>query len=117
VLAELLEHYGRDLHRDHGEFKILAICHDDTRMSCTIDLENDRWYCFACNKGGGPIQLIMHMEGLDYADADQYAKRILGDSYQHVQHSSGGERDSVSLFGGARNKRRRGPYVPSWRRG
>lgn len=37
----------------------------------TIDKYNNRWYCHSQRKGGGPIQLVMHLNSLSWSDAMQ----------------------------------------------
>lgn len=41
-----------------------------------IDPKENRWYCFSEGKGGGPIQLVMHIEKKTWIEA---VKQLIGD--------------------------------------
>lgn len=43
--------------------------HDDKRPSLKFHKNGHIWKCFVCDKGGGPIKLVMHYFKIDYIDA------------------------------------------------
>ena len=49
----------------------MTICpfHNDVIPSLSIDHERGLWHCFACNRSGNVIQLIMRLEGLNFKAA------------------------------------------------
>lgn len=48
-----------------------AICfmHDDHNPSLKFSQSKNFFFCFVCNKGGGPIQLVMDHQGWSFQDA------------------------------------------------
>lgn len=46
----------------------ITLCpfHNDVIPSLSIDHERGLWHCFACNRSGNVIQLIMRLEGLNF---------------------------------------------------
>jgi len=49
----------------------MALCpfHKDVIPSLSIDHKRGLWHCFACNRSGNVIQLVMRLEGLDFKAA------------------------------------------------
>jgi hypothetical protein len=49
----------------------MALCpfHNDVIPSLSIDPKRGLWHCFACNRSGNVIQLVMRLEGLDFKAA------------------------------------------------
>lgn len=48
-----------------------ALCpwHEDKSPSLKINTRTNTCHCFACGKGGSPIDLVMQVEGLEFRDA------------------------------------------------
>jgi hypothetical protein len=51
--------------------KKMALCpfHNDGVPSLSIDHNRGLWHCFACNRSGNVIQLVMKLEGLSFKSA------------------------------------------------
>lgn len=49
--------------------KARCFMHDDHRPSLTFNSKKNMFFCFVCNKGGGPIQLVQEHEGLAFKEA------------------------------------------------
>ncbi|MDO9097764.1 MAG: CHC2 zinc finger domain-containing protein, partial [Candidatus Methanoperedens sp.] len=43
--------------------------HNDVIPSLSIDHKRGLWHCFACNRSGNVIQLVMKLEGLSFKSA------------------------------------------------
>lgn len=49
--------------------KAHCFMHDDHTPSLKFSTTKNMFFCFVCNKGGGPIQLVMEHEGWNFQDA------------------------------------------------
>lgn len=49
--------------------KALCFMHADKHPSLSFNTAKNMFFCFVCNKGGGPIQLVMEHEGWNFLDA------------------------------------------------
>ena len=58
--------------------------HDDHHPSLFFSVAKNRWRCFVCDVGGGPIDLVMHRQQLPFRDACRW----LADSYGIVERPS-----------------------------
>lgn len=45
-----------------------------------IDPVQNKWNCFSERKGGGPIQLVMHLDNINWVNA---VKKLLGNNYEN----------------------------------
>lgn len=59
--------------------------HDDTHMSCGVNLEEGAWYCHGCGAGGDSYALIMLRESCDFSTAVARAEEITGRSHREVR--------------------------------
>ena len=48
---------------------VLCPFHNDDIPSLSLDHKRGLWHCFACNRSGNVIQLVMRLEGLDFKAA------------------------------------------------
>ena len=50
---------------------LFGLCpfHSEKTGSFSVAPDKGIYYCFGCHKGGGAINFIMEIEGLDYPDA------------------------------------------------
>ena len=58
---------------------LFGLCpfHNEKTASFSVAPEKGIYYCFGCHKGGGAINFIMEIEGLEFADAVRFlAKRV-----------------------------------------
>lgn len=49
--------------------KSLCFMHDDHSPSLKFSVKKNMFFCFVCNKGGGPIQLVQEHEGWTFQEA------------------------------------------------
>lgn len=69
-LAELpIEEVAEKLGITVKSHKAHCFMHDDHNPSLSFNVKNNMFFCFVCNKGGGPIQLVQEREGLNFQDA------------------------------------------------
>lgn len=110
-LEAVLDRYDIPLKR---KIRCFVPDHDDRIASCSVDLAKNQWFCHACGNGGGPIQALMVLEGLEYAAAVDYAAANgLGGSDPAVRRERGLLR-RVPAGTGYKPKYRR--HVPAWKR-
>ena len=59
---------------------LFGLCpfHNEKTASFSVAPEKGIFYCFGCHKGGGAINFIMEIEGLDYPDAVRFLARRAG---------------------------------------
>lgn len=69
-LQELnIEKVATKLGMDVKKHKALCFMHNDHTPSLKFSTEKNMFFCFVCDKGGGPIQLVMDYKGLEFQDA------------------------------------------------
>ena len=101
--------------------KALCPLHDDHNPSMSVDLGNGRWYCFVCGVGGGPLQLIMKIEGVSYSEAKEIAANLgIRDIEKQRKNSRGVLKRSSQQRAGRVSREERSlrgkKYVPPRRR-
>ena len=59
---------------------LFGLCpfHNEKTPSFSVAPEKGIYYCFGCHKGGGVVNFIMEIEGLDYPDAVRFLARRAG---------------------------------------
>lgn len=57
------------LKRSGRNFVTLCPLHDEKTPSCHIYTETNRFWCFGCNKGGNPIDVLTARDGLNFKSA------------------------------------------------
>ncbi len=59
---------------------LFGLCpfHNEKTPSFSVAPEKGIYYCFGCHKGGGVINFIMEIEGLDYPDAVRFLAQRAG---------------------------------------
>lgn len=59
---------------------LFGLCpfHNEKTASFSVAPEKGIYYCFGCHKGGGAVNFIMEIEGLDYPDAVRYLAKRAG---------------------------------------
>jgi len=69
-LLELFGSYGIEVKRKGAQHECRCPFHDgDDTPSLKITPEKGLWNCFGCDAGGSAVDLVMHMDGLDVAEA------------------------------------------------
>jgi DNA primase len=95
-IVRVLDYYagltGRDinLRQASGKAKINCPFHDDTHPSAVVNLETERFRCFA-NCGapdGDSYDIIMGQEGIGFNDAKRWARDHIGHEGSEVRTSS-----------------------------
>ena len=67
------ENVAQKLGMDVVRHKSLCFMHDDHHPSLAFRGQNqERWWCFVCNKGGDAIQLVMEAANLGFMEACQW---------------------------------------------
>lgn len=61
-LAKVLLYYGLIESPDVSDQKIVCPFHEDVNPSMAINLVDGTYYCFGCNKSGGPESFVFQME-------------------------------------------------------
>ena len=59
---------------------LFGLCpfHNEKTASFSVAPEKNIYYCFGCHKGGGPVNFIMEVEGLDFPDAVRFLAKKSG---------------------------------------
>lgn len=80
-ILDIVDEWGVERKRI-GKYHLI-ICpnreHDDRHLgSCKIWPENNSFHCFACGAGGGPIDFVMNIEGIEFLKAKNLLARKYG---------------------------------------
>lgn len=114
-LEAVYEHY--DLHLPTGSGDRRVTCpsgsHDDRHASASVNTSKGLWTCFACERGGSAIDLVMDREEVSYADARRIIDDLLGGSNEGVRGEPG-LFSSRSVPRKQGDQRARKAYRPSW---
>lgn len=65
VVAVVQRYGGVRLRRVGRRYVGLCPLHGDRRPSLSVDPAGNRWYCFGCQQGGGPVQWVMAVLQVD----------------------------------------------------
>ncbi len=59
---------------------LFGLCpfHNEKTASFSVVPDKSMYYCFGCHKGGGVVNFIMEIEGLDYPDAVRFLAKRAG---------------------------------------
>lgn len=59
---------------------LFGLCpfHSEKTASFSVAPDKNIYYCFGCHKGGGPVNFIMEIEGLDFPDAVRFLAKKSG---------------------------------------
>ncbi len=59
---------------------LFGLCpfHNEKTASFSVSPDKNIYYCFGCHKGGGPVNFIMEVEGLDFPDAVRFLAKKSG---------------------------------------
>lgn len=59
---------------------LFGLCpfHSEKTASFSVAPDKGIYYCFGCHAGGGVINFIMQIEGLDYPDAVRFLAKARG---------------------------------------
>ena len=102
----VLEHYGLEATDPvSGRAKVLCPFHDESRPSASVDVDKQRFRCFACDIQGDAIDIIMQQEGLEYTGACEFLEAHFGIERSTVSRKSDARPLRSSLFVADRGKR------------
>lgn len=75
----VLEYYGlEDSDPGGGRMKCICPFHDESRPSASVDVDKQRFRCFACGVQGDAIDIITIQEGLEYSSAVKFLEENFG---------------------------------------
>jgi hypothetical protein len=60
------------LRKGSKTLKGLCPLHKEKTPSFTVYLNQNRWHCYGCNRGGDIINLVMELQGLTFLEAVRY---------------------------------------------
>ena len=77
-IEDVVEQYVRLSRR--GSSRLWGLCpfHNEKTASFSVVPDMSMYYCFGCHKGGGVVNFIMEIEGLDYPDAIRFLAKRAG---------------------------------------
>lgn len=80
-LEQAWEHYGGTLLGTHGRVKARCCLHEDKNASASVDLESQRWSCFAGCGYGDIYELVQLADGFtNFPEAKAFADERFGTS-------------------------------------
>jgi DNA primase len=78
-IAAVLKHYGfEDIPEKSGWQTVRCAFHDENKPSARVSLDAGAMKCLACGASGDAIKLIMWKEGVNYGNALDKYKTIVG---------------------------------------
>ncbi|MER6086555.1 CHC2 zinc finger domain-containing protein [Streptomyces bluensis] len=112
-IARVLAHYyGFEAKATRGRVKIACPLpsHPDSNPSASVDLDKNRWNCFACNLSEDSYAVIMREGKLGFTEAKEFARTQFGRDSEEVPRELQGEpgrgvRDGSGPRGGGRQVR------------
>jgi hypothetical protein len=78
-VARTLDLLGIDHNRASKMFRCPIPGHEDTEPSASYgskDGDTSLWKCFACDKGGSAVDIVMSLKGCDYSQAKKYLEDL-----------------------------------------
>ncbi|MFB7027164.1 MULTISPECIES: CHC2 zinc finger domain-containing protein [unclassified Streptomyces] len=93
-IAEVLAHYyGFSAKVTRGRVKTACPLpsHPDSNPSASVDLDKNRWNCFACNKSEDSYAVIMREERIGFLEAKEHARSKFGGNGEAVPRELPGE--------------------------
>lgn len=75
-----------------GSTRLKTNCfmHNDTRPSLKIDIDQNRYWCYVCNKGGNVIDYVRGVRKVGFVEAlDYLAHHFYQDDYDVIMHFEG----------------------------
>uniref|UniRef100_UPI00403FFC63 CHC2 zinc finger domain-containing protein n=1 Tax=Streptomyces sp. DG1A-41 TaxID=3125779 RepID=UPI00403FFC63 len=93
-IARVLAHYyGFEAKAARGRVKIACPLpsHPDSNPSASVDLDRNRWNCFACNLSEDSYAVIMREESIGFTEAKERAYTQFGGDSEAVSRDVQGE--------------------------
>jgi len=76
-IEDVVGHYVALTRRGSNLFGLCPF-HSEKTASFSVAPDKNIYYCFGCHKGGGPVNFIMEVEGLDFPDAVRFLAKKSG---------------------------------------
>ena len=79
---------------------LFGLCpfHNEKTPSFSVAPEKGIFYCFGCHKGGGAVNFIMEIEGLDYPDAIRFLAKRAGMEVPNSNENADSRKRRERLF-------------------
>lgn len=109
-LYSVLDHYGWQPPAEHpGWRSVRCLVHDERHASCRVNYDLQVIRCMACGFKGDSYNVIMHHEGVNFADAKRIGAQLFGagDSSIRSGHTSSG-----AVSSGSRHTTGNRAYIP-----
>ncbi|MFE6226878.1 CHC2 zinc finger domain-containing protein [Streptomyces sp. NPDC057854] len=93
-IAEVLaRYYGFSTKATRGRVKIACPLpsHPDSNPSASVDLDKNRWNCFACNLSEDSYAVIMREDKLGFTEAKEFARAEFGGDSEEVSRGVPGK--------------------------
>lgn len=79
TVTDVLEWYTEVFYSNKAQFKFRCTLHgEDKNPSGVIYIDENRWWCFGCNRGGDAIDAVMAFEKCDFPNAIKKLATHLG---------------------------------------
>ncbi|MEV6419039.1 CHC2 zinc finger domain-containing protein [Streptomyces sp. NPDC051662] len=93
IVRVLAHYYGLETKVTRGRVRIACPLpsHPDSNPSASVDLDNDRWNCFACSLSEDSYAVIMREEKIGFAEAKELACTQFGADRQAVPRDVQGQ--------------------------
>lgn len=79
-LEAVLDRYGVQYNvLRQGEQPMRCPVHDDRVASASLNLGLEVWHCHGCGAGGGPVNMVALVDGIDVARAAAVVRELAGD--------------------------------------
>lgn len=86
-IGPVVAHFGGEV-REGKSASVKCCIHNDSRRSAVINTYDNLYYCHTCGKGGNAVNIIQHIENLEFKDALARAVEITASSGQPLRGKS-----------------------------
>jgi DNA primase len=93
-IGTIVSYYGGEV-REGKSAAVRCCIHTDSRRSAVMNTYDNLYFCHTCGKGGSSVDVVMHIENLEFKDALNRAIEITAGSGEPLQ--SGNKRRGSKL--------------------
>jgi DNA primase len=83
-IGTIVSYYGGEV-REGKSAAVRCCIHTDSRRSAVMNTYDNLYFCHTCGKGGSSVDVVMHIENLEFKDALNRAVEIIDGSGQTLQ--------------------------------
>jgi DNA primase len=83
-IGTIVSYYGGEV-REGKSAAVRCCIHTDSRRSAVMNTYDNLYFCHTCGKGGSSVDVVMHIENLEFKDALNRAIEIIDGSGQTLQ--------------------------------